>query len=135
MEIQKIQAYKCPHCAEISLSLKEIEKHKRTCRKNPEYTQKCIQCACLNGDFILTNLRGKGICVHTGPYGGKCPYCNHDDAEVQKRIQESHDAYTKYSCYSSDISPQENWKKEDRYDELREKGYTPEEARKEVYSN
>lgn len=108
MDIQMAQAYKFPHCYEISLNLDKIEKHQSTCRKNPEHVQKCIRCTCLNEDFVLTNLRGKGICVHTGPSGKGCPYLSHDDIEVMQRIQENHDAYVKFSCYSSDVSPQEN---------------------------
>lgn len=83
----QIVNYKCPHCLEISLSLKEIEEHEKSCRKNLDYTQKCIQCGCLNEDFILTNLRGKGICIHTNSFGSGCPYMNYDDTEIKKRYK------------------------------------------------
>lgn len=133
MKVQTTQAYKCLYCSKISLSIREIEIHQKTCRKNPEYIQKCIQCVCLNDDFILSNLRGKGFCIHTSPFSKGCPYFNHDDTEVRQKIQKSHDAYIKYSCYSSDISPQKNWEREENYDKLRENGYSSEKAKAEVY--
>lgn len=135
MNIQTVQAYKCRYCSKISLNQSEIENHEKTCRNNPDYIQKCIQCSCLNEDFILTNIRGKGICLHTGPYGSQCPYLNHDDTDVQQKIQESRDSYIKFSSYSSNISPQENREKEEKYDYLRNKGYTTEKAMAEVYGN
>lgn len=135
MNIQTVQAYKCPHCSEISLDPDKIEKHRMTCRKNPEHVQKCSLCTCLNQDFLLTSLRGKGICVHTGPRGSGCPYSRHDDTEVMQKIQENHDAYVKFSCYSPDSSPQENWEKEDRYDALRKNGCPPEKAETEIYGS
>ncbi len=133
MDIQTVQAYKCHYCSEISLSRLEIVKHEITCHKNPGYIQKCIQCTYLNENFVLTNLRGKGICLHTGPYGSQCPYLNHDDTYVQQKIQESRDLYVKFSSYSSSISPQENWKNEDEYDNLRSHGVESAEAKRHVY--
>lgn len=135
--IQAIQitAYKCPFCGCISVDKVTIETHALTCCGKPDYTQKCIECVSLNDNFVVTNLYGKGICFHSGPFSHGCPYVNHDSTEVDLEIQRSHDVYTKFSNYDSSVTPQENWEKEEKYDKLRSSGVEPDEAKRLAYSD
>lgn len=129
----KITAYKCPFCDCVSTDKTEIETHALKCYKNPDYTQKCINCGSLDKDFVFSDLCGRGICLFTRPSCGGCPYVNHDSEEVDLKIQQSHDAYTKFYNYDSSISPQENWRKEEEYDRLRSSGVTADEAKRRIY--
>ena len=124
----KVEAYKCPFCNRISLKKSEIEEHLKICFKNPNYVKKCINCSSLYKDFVLQNIRHKGICIYTCAGSSGCPYINHDDTEIQREIDKSRDEYVKFSKYDNSKSIEENWKREKKYDELRKNGYSVEEA-------
>lgn len=133
IESIKITAYRCPFCDYISINKGKVDEHAKSCCRNPEHMQKCINCGFLNNDFTVTSLSGKGICIPSSPYGKGCPYVNHDSTEVDLKIQQSHDAYTKYCSYNPSLSPQENWRKEEDYDRLRSSGVTADEAERRIY--
>ena len=130
---RKVNAYQCPYCNLLSLNQKEIEEHSETCERNPNYTQICIECRLLNKDYTLTYIRDKSICLCTGIHGGGCHWINHDDTEVMKEITKSRNDYIKFRNWNMNISIEENWKRDELYDELRNAGYSQEDAIKEVY--
>ena len=95
-EILEVTAFKCPYCGCVDKTKSTIFNHMQHCRKNPEYTQKCICCSYLEHDYLLRSIDGKPLCI----YEGECPYQHHDRTEVMAEITNSKSDYMEYlrSC-------------------------------------
>lgn len=77
-----IQGYKCPYCGYSECNERSILEHMSHCFKNPDYTQKCIECNCLEKDWETRKLfDGKSICCYNE---AECPFLHHDSKEIDK---------------------------------------------------
>lgn len=108
-----ITAFKCPYCNfVVDRNKAAVYEHAKRCSKNPEYTQKCIDCSYLEKDYLLRSIDGKPLCI----YSGECPYQHHDNTEVMQNITQSKSEYKDYlavtGCSEDEIDKimKEEWK-------------------------
>lgn len=104
MKLKEVKAYKCPFCDYYSLNESDALKHAKRCPKNPNYTQECLHCHCLERDFEMRILYPNSklpycCCFHSG---GNCMYQKHTNKELMKYIDKEKKRLTKYGIVEND---------------------------------
>lgn len=89
MDVKKVTAYQCPYCGYYALDESDVQKHANTCRNNPDFTQECLYCHCLEKDFehrILFPKPNASYCCQMHG-GGSCIYKSHTNTALMEHIE------------------------------------------------